>query len=336
MLRRRRQKDQDGHPRIQGSATGEDLREISPKGIPNANQVHPQPIRPRRFGGVGSSGACRRARRRLQHQRRRHSGHRLPLPRYLADRQALRRPGHLHAQPRIRFLRHRLGAPRSTIMSPRAAIRRSTSSSAMPRRSRAASRSTAGVLYYYYPGSGGGNSDFFEPYLAVSKTIGPVTAKVTGNYAWKQAAIGLVDGAGDFHKEDNFYLAGDLSAAIGDSGFSVTGHLAHSFGPSYLTIGKGYTDWNLGAAYTTGPPDDRRAICRHRRHVHHAERPRCQQGGAWSDRSASPSDPAAAGIARRFEALESTRASSRVRGGPVCLCRLRFSTISGRHTHWTR
>lgn len=102
-----------------------------------------------------------------------------------------------------------------------------------------------GVLYYYYPGSHGANTDFVEPYLSIAHTFGPVTAKVTGNYAPKAKALSV-----GFGKEDNFYLAGDLSAGIPNTGFSVSGHLGHSFGPSYLTIGKGYTDWNVGATYT--------------------------------------------------------------------------------------
>lgn len=48
-----------------------------------------------------------------------------------------------------------------------------------------------GVLYYYYPGSGGINSDFFEPYLSVAQAFGPVTAKVTANYAPKQSALSI-------------------------------------------------------------------------------------------------------------------------------------------------
>jgi uncharacterized protein (TIGR02001 family) len=106
----------------------------------------------------------------------------------------------------------------------------------------------AGVLYYYYPGSGGINSDFFEPYVSVSHVFGPVTAKATANYAPKQAALTIGDG-----KEDNLYLAADLSAAIPETPVTVTAHLGHSFGPSYLTIGDEYTDWSLGASYAVGP-----------------------------------------------------------------------------------
>ena len=106
-----------------------------------------------------------------------------------------------------------------------------------------------GLLYYYYPGSSAitpTNSDFFEPYVSVSHSFGPVTAKVTANYAPSQSALSI--GAGN---QDNLYLAGDLSASLGN-GFGIAAHLGHSFGPSYLTIGTAYTDWNLGVSYTTG------------------------------------------------------------------------------------
>ena len=106
-----------------------------------------------------------------------------------------------------------------------------------------------GVIYYYYPGAEqlfpGYDSDFFEPYVSVTQSFGAVTAKVSAAYAPKQSALTIGNG-----KEDNFYLAGDLSAAVPGTPITLTGHVGHSFGPSYLTIGKGYTDWNVGAAYT--------------------------------------------------------------------------------------
>ena len=101
-----------------------------------------------------------------------------------------------------------------------------------------------GVLYYYYPGSHGADSDFAEPYVSVAQAFGPVTAKVTAAYAPKQKALTIGNG-----KEDNLYLAGDLSATLPNTTFGVAAHLGHSFGPSYLTIGKGYTDWSLGGTY---------------------------------------------------------------------------------------
>lgn len=103
-----------------------------------------------------------------------------------------------------------------------------------------------GVLYYVYPGSssaGGTHSNFFEPYASVSQAIGPVTAKLTANYAPNQKALTVGNG-----KEDSLYVAGDLSAAIPKTPISLTAHLGRSFGPSYLTIGDAYTDWGVGAS----------------------------------------------------------------------------------------
>ena len=104
-----------------------------------------------------------------------------------------------------------------------------------------------GVLYYYYPGGGRAKTDFVEPYVDVSATYGPVTGKLTANYAPKQQALSVGNG-----REDNLYLSGDLSAGIPRTPVSVSAHLGHTFGPSYLSIGKGYTDWNLGANATFG------------------------------------------------------------------------------------
>lgn len=101
-----------------------------------------------------------------------------------------------------------------------------------------------GVLYYYYPGGGGANTDFVEPYVSVAHMLGPATAKLTANYAPKAAALGV--GAGT---KDRLYVAGDLSVGIPTTPFSVSAHLGHSFGPSALTVGKGYIDWNVGVTY---------------------------------------------------------------------------------------
>jgi uncharacterized protein (TIGR02001 family) len=101
-----------------------------------------------------------------------------------------------------------------------------------------------GVTYYYYPGSGGGDTDFYEPYVAVSQAFGPVTAKVLAAYAPKQSALTIGNG-----KEDNLYLAGDLSTTVPGMPITLTGHVGHSFGPSYLTVGDEYTDWSVTAGY---------------------------------------------------------------------------------------
>jgi uncharacterized protein (TIGR02001 family) len=104
-----------------------------------------------------------------------------------------------------------------------------------------------GVLYYYYPGGCCGiPTDFAEPYLKVTQAFGPLSATGTIAYAPKQKALS-VDGN---RKEDNLYLAGDLAYSIPKTPVGLTAHYGHSFGPSYLTIGKEYSDWSLGATVT--------------------------------------------------------------------------------------
>ncbi|MBB6125470.1 TorF family putative porin [Sphingobium subterraneum] len=103
-----------------------------------------------------------------------------------------------------------------------------------------------GATYYYYPGSALPFSDFIEPYVAVSHTLGPVTGKVSLLYAPKQQALS-VNGV---TKDDNLYLAADLSAGIPDTPISLSAHVGHNFSPSYITFGNKYTDWSIGATYT--------------------------------------------------------------------------------------
>jgi uncharacterized protein (TIGR02001 family) len=109
-----------------------------------------------------------------------------------------------------------------------------------------------GVLYYYYPGSGGGNTDFFEPYINASHSFGPIGVKVGGNFSWKQKALAYTSAKTlvSHSKGDGFYGYGELSAAIPNTGLTVTGHLGHSFERNYITFGTQYTDWSVTAAYT--------------------------------------------------------------------------------------
>ena len=110
-----------------------------------------------------------------------------------------------------------------------------------------------GVLYYFYPKSklpgDRSSSDFIEPYLMVSHTFGPVTAKGTVAWAPAQKALAL-DQIGT--KLSNVYLAGDLSAGIPGTPISLSAHLGHNFGPNWLVPvpKKGYTDWAVGASVT--------------------------------------------------------------------------------------
>jgi uncharacterized protein (TIGR02001 family) len=116
-----------------------------------------------------------------------------------------------------------------------------------------------GALYYVYPKTHPtgdmSSSDFLEPYADISHTFGPLTSKVTVNYAFKQKALTLDQGAsGVLRKRDNVYLAGDFSAGIPKTPIGLIAHVGHSFGPSWLatdsTGKKGYTDWALGATAT--------------------------------------------------------------------------------------
>ena len=112
-----------------------------------------------------------------------------------------------------------------------------------------------GALYYVYPktrlAGDKSSSDFIEPYLAISGTAGPVTAKATVNWAPKQKALALDQGAsGLLPSQDNVYIAGDFSAAVPTTPLSLTAHIGHTFGPSWLSIGNEYTDWGVGATLT--------------------------------------------------------------------------------------
>lgn len=106
-----------------------------------------------------------------------------------------------------------------------------------------------GVVYYYYPGSRDivptYNSDYVEPYVSVAQAIGPVTAKISANYAPKQEALDY-----GFGSEDSLYGGLDLSAGIPGTPVSVSAHLGRYFTKSFLSAGDDYTDWSLGASAT--------------------------------------------------------------------------------------
>lgn len=112
----------------------------------------------------------------------------------------------------------------------------------------------SGVLYYYYPGSSsishslGGptvKSDFFEPYINASHSFGPIGVKVGGNFSWKQHGLAYTK-----DRNGGIYGYAELSAAVPNTGFTVTGHVGHSFLRNYITFGQHYTDWSATAAYT--------------------------------------------------------------------------------------
>lgn len=124
----------------------------------------------------------------------------------------------------------------------------------------------AGVTWYMYP-AGFNNTDFFEPYVKLSTTVGPVSLLGGVAYAPKQealgnwflngasAASGIYDVPGD--KNDNLYIWGDISSAVPSTGLTVKAHVGYSngnkglgpFATSVAPTGE-YVDWLAGVDYT--------------------------------------------------------------------------------------
>ena len=110
-----------------------------------------------------------------------------------------------------------------------------------------------GVVYYAYPNGHVGKAEFFEPYASLSKTLGPVTAKVGAAYAWKQAAL---DFDADGNNDENIYIYAELSGGIPDTPVSLAAHLGYTDGalsPKFATgasaIYDGGLDYSVGATY---------------------------------------------------------------------------------------
>lgn len=108
-----------------------------------------------------------------------------------------------------------------------------------------------GLTYYAYPDGHVGKAEFFEPYASLSTTLGPATAKLGINYAWKQAALNFDGGA----KDDNLYLYGELGGGIPNTPVSLSAHLGWTKGalsPNFATgrtlSYKGGFDYSLGAS----------------------------------------------------------------------------------------
>ena len=115
-----------------------------------------------------------------------------------------------------------------------------------------------GLLYYLYAdGAAGVNTDFFEPYAAITYTIGPVSTKLGAAYAW-----GGQDGLAGFDvkggNDDNLYVYGDASVGIPTTPITIKGHLGYSSGAlgslnAPGTLDNSYLDWSVGAEWVGGP-----------------------------------------------------------------------------------
>lgn len=122
-----------------------------------------------------------------------------------------------------------------------------------------------GLTWYMYPG-GSDITDFAEPYVKLSGTVGPAKALIGVAYAPAQEALGkwcsdaacTVSDPGD--KEDNLYIWGDLSGGIPNTPVTLKAHLGYSdgnsgLGPNGTSVAPTgtYLDWMLGADLALGP-----------------------------------------------------------------------------------
>lgn len=111
-----------------------------------------------------------------------------------------------------------------------------------------------GLLYYWYADADSGiNTDFFEPYAALTYTIGPVATKLGAAYAW-----GGQDGL-DFttSNDDNIYGYFDASVGIPTTPLTLKGHIGYSDGSlalaNPLASDEDYWDWSVGIEGVGGP-----------------------------------------------------------------------------------
>lgn len=120
-----------------------------------------------------------------------------------------------------------------------------------------------GVTWFMYPG-GSDKTDFAEPYVKISGTVGPAKLLAGVAYAPKQEALGrwylsadsyatgIPDAPGD--KEDNLYIWGDASTGLPGTPLTLKAHLGYSdgnsgLGPNGTSVAPtgSYLDWMLGA-----------------------------------------------------------------------------------------
>lgn len=111
-----------------------------------------------------------------------------------------------------------------------------------------------GLLYYLYPKHGDYATDFFEPYLNVIGAVGPVTAKVGVNYAWKQSALESRDNTtGELtgRKSSSVYGHAELSGSIPNTPVGLNAHIGYAasdaFPGGYTPGDHDVLDYSVGA-----------------------------------------------------------------------------------------
>ncbi len=118
-----------------------------------------------------------------------------------------------------------------------------------------------GLTWYMYPG-GAQTTDFVEPYVKVSGTIGPVNVLTGVAYAPKQRALGNFSNT-PFSRgqtDDNLYLWGDANVGIPKTPFTAKAHIGYSdgnpgLGPNGTSVAPTgtYLDWLIGVDAAVGP-----------------------------------------------------------------------------------
>lgn len=119
-----------------------------------------------------------------------------------------------------------------------------------------------GLTWYMYPG-GYDDTDFAEPYVKLSGSLGPATLLVGVAYAPKQEALGNWSNTAQSRigdKQDNLYVWSDVSGGVPGTALTLKAHLGYSdgnpgLGPNGTSVAPtgSYADWSLGADYVLGP-----------------------------------------------------------------------------------
>lgn len=97
----------------------------------------------------------------------------------------------------------------------------------------------AGLVYYWFPGAHG-RADYFEPYVSITHTLGPIEGTLGAKCAWSQRAIG---------SDDSLYLFGQLEAGITATPLTLTAEAGRQESGA---LGS-YWNWSLGGRYALGP-----------------------------------------------------------------------------------
>ncbi|MEO1043959.1 MAG: TorF family putative porin [Pseudomonadota bacterium] len=119
-----------------------------------------------------------------------------------------------------------------------------------------------GITWISFPG-GVNETDFWEGFVHVSGSTGPLDLTASVYYAPPQEALGNFS-ATPFSRgqsEDNLYLAGDANLPIADTPITLSGHIGYSngnpgLGPNNTSLAPTgeYWDWSLGASLPLAGP----------------------------------------------------------------------------------